>query len=76
MYYVPSRRPDPYPPNITDYLNSIRTRIGADTDWEFVSEQVYLDFAETGDWMHNSAPDLERIVDAGVGVFHAGRSQP
>jgi carboxypeptidase C (cathepsin A) len=27
---------------------------------------VYNNFASTGDWMHNSAPALEKVINAGV----------
>ena len=27
---------------------------------------MYYNFADTGDWMHNSRPDLETVIDAGV----------
>ena len=30
------------------------------------SDDVYFDFAQTGDWMHNSRPLLEKAIDAGV----------
>ena len=33
------------------------------------NDDVYSNFASTGDWMHNSAPDLAAVVDAGVGLM-------
>lgn len=33
---------------------------------EETNDQVYSNFASTGDWMLNSAPDLEAVINAGV----------
>ncbi|KAI0662827.1 serine carboxypeptidase [Cubamyces menziesii] len=68
VYYVLSRNPDPYPPDLTNYLNnkSLMTKIGAESEWEETNDQVYENFAETGDWMHNSRPNLETVINAGV----------
>ena len=67
-YYILSLYPDAYPPDITKYLNqeSITSKIGAQSEWVMSSEDVYFNFAKTGDWMHNSRPLLERVIDAGV----------
>ncbi|KAF8636217.1 hypothetical protein AX17_003703 [Amanita inopinata Kibby_2008] len=66
VYYVPTRNPDPYPPSITSYINSIASQVGAQGTWQEVSNNVYNNFAATGDWMRNSAPDLETVIKAGV----------
>ncbi|KAF9465808.1 serine carboxypeptidase [Collybia nuda] len=66
VYYVPTRNPDPYPPDITDYLNSVASKIGAESTWQFTNRGVYNNFAATGDWMRNSRPDLETVINAGV----------
>ncbi|KAL1743846.1 Alpha/Beta hydrolase protein [Schizophyllum fasciatum] len=66
VYYVLSETPDPYPADITDYLGSISSAIGAESNWSMTNYDVYTNFAYTGDWMRNSALDLQRVVDAGV----------
>ena len=40
--------------------------IGALSDWEETNDQVYDNFARTGDWMTNSRPHLETVINAGV----------
>ncbi|KAI0758948.1 alpha/beta-hydrolase [Fomes fomentarius] len=67
-YYVLSLNHDPYPPDITSYLRSsaVTSKIGAESTWQKTNNQVYSNFASTGDWMHNSRPDLEKVIDAGV----------
>ena len=69
-YYVLAKNPDPYPPNITDYLNSIKSKIGAATAWTETNDNVYYKFAAMGDWMWTvqwtSKPDLENIINSGV----------
>ncbi|KAF8887449.1 serine carboxypeptidase [Gymnopilus junonius] len=66
VYYVLSRNPDPYPPDITNYLASVASEIGAESTWLETSDVVYANFAMTGDWMRNSRPDVETVIDAGV----------
>ncbi|KXN92916.1 Carboxypeptidase S1 [Leucoagaricus sp. SymC.cos] len=66
VYYVPTADPDPYPPSITNYLNSVASQIGAEATWEQSNNNVYNNFAATGDWMHNSRPNLETVINAGV----------
>ncbi|RDX39751.1 alpha/beta-hydrolase [Lentinus brumalis] len=68
VYYVLARNPDPYPPDLTPYLQSksVTSKIGAEATWEESSDAVYDNFADTGDWMHNSRPDLETVIKAGV----------
>ncbi|KAF9054613.1 serine carboxypeptidase [Panaeolus papilionaceus] len=65
-YYVASKLPNPYPANITNYLSSIRSAIGAETVWQGSNPDVYARFAETGDWMRNARPALEAVIKAGV----------
>ncbi|KAK7045221.1 carboxypeptidase, partial [Favolaschia claudopus] len=69
VYYVPSGSNDPYPPDISSYLASVRTKIGAEVTWQETNEQVYSNFAATGDWMRTSLPDLEIVINSGVRVL-------
>ncbi|KAL1669760.1 Alpha/Beta hydrolase protein [Schizophyllum commune] len=66
VYYVLAKDPDPYPADITDYLASVSSAIGAESNWSMTNYDVYSNFAYTGDWMRNSAIDLAKVVDAGV----------
>ncbi|OBZ77227.1 Carboxypeptidase S1 [Grifola frondosa] len=68
VYYVLSETPDPYPPDLTSYLtnSSLMAKIGAESEWQETSFDVYLNFEGTGDWMRNSRPYLETVIDAGV----------
>lgn len=50
----------------TQYLSSIKKKVGAESDWQMTNNDVYSNFAQTGDWMHDSAIDLGKVVDAGV----------
>ncbi len=65
---MPTRNPDPYPPDLTSYLTSsaVTSKIGAESTWQETSDRVYSNFESTGDWMHNSRPDLEKVINAGV----------
>ncbi|KAI0757606.1 serine carboxypeptidase [Daedaleopsis nitida] len=67
-YYVLASFNDPYPPEFSDWLNSadVTARIGAESTYMESSGAVYDNFFDTGDWMRNSRPDLERVIDAGV----------
>ncbi|EIM82008.1 serine carboxypeptidase [Stereum hirsutum FP-91666 SS1] len=71
VYYVLTANPDPYPPDLTPFLtnSTIVSQIGAQAKWTQSSNTVYSNFARTGDWMHNSRPDLERVIDSGVRVL-------
>ncbi|KAJ6490857.1 serine carboxypeptidase [Mycena sanguinolenta] len=69
MYYVPSVVPDAYPPDISKYLASIQTKIGAEVTWQQTNLEVYDNFANTGDWMRSSLPDLELVINSGVRVL-------
>ena len=66
VYYVPSKNPDPYPPNITSYLASIKSEVGAESTWQMSNEHVYNNFAATGDWMRSKKGYLENVINAGV----------
>ncbi|TFK38948.1 serine carboxypeptidase [Crucibulum laeve] len=66
VYYVPTANPDPYPADITSYLNKMASKIGAESTWKETNNNVYSNFAATGDWMRNSRPDLETVINAGV----------
>ena len=48
MYYVPTKRPDPYPPKFDVYLNIIAPQIGGEVKWVISSDIVRSNFAETG----------------------------
>ncbi|EKM75505.1 hypothetical protein AGABI1DRAFT_109384 [Agaricus bisporus var. burnettii JB137-S8] len=65
-YYILTQNPDPYPPAISNYLNSISSKIGAEQVFALSSSAVYRNFANRGDWMRNSRPDLEAVINAGV----------
>jgi len=68
VYYVLAQNPDPYPPDLTSYLTNqtLMSTIGAEATWEETSGTIYNNFAKTGDWMTNSRPFLETVIDAGV----------
>ncbi|KAJ6609021.1 serine carboxypeptidase [Mycena sp. CBHHK59/15] len=61
VYYVPSVSNDPYPPDISSYLASIRTKIGAEVTWQETNDDVYDNFAATG--------QLEVVINSGVRVL-------
>ncbi|KAG6909963.1 hypothetical protein DXG01_014232 [Tephrocybe rancida] len=66
VYYVPTKSPDPYPPNITSYLGTIGSKIGVEKTWEESNLEVYASFTFAGDWMRNARPYLETVINAGV----------
>ena len=68
IYYVPTRRPDPYPPPLDKYLNShaVTSKIGSHAKWKAANFDVYEHFAATGDLIRTSLPDLETVINAGV----------
>ncbi|KDR77527.1 hypothetical protein GALMADRAFT_138623 [Galerina marginata CBS 339.88] len=66
VYYVLAEDPDPYPPAIAAYLNTVAPQIGGEVTWVQSSNSVYRNFSKTGDWMRNSAPDLEFVINSGV----------
>ncbi|KAF7366175.1 Carboxypeptidase [Mycena venus] len=69
IYYVLADSSDPYPPDITSYLASIADDIGAEVTWQMTNDDVYNNFAETGDWMRSALPALESVIDAGIRVL-------
>ncbi|EGN97785.1 hypothetical protein SERLA73DRAFT_182531 [Serpula lacrymans var. lacrymans S7.3] len=69
VYYVLAQNPDPYPPDITNYLGGIQSTIGAQATWQMTNDDVYSNFAATGDWMRTSKPDLETVINSGVRVL-------
>ena len=40
--------PDPYPANLTNYLNSVGPTAGAEVTWKASNDDVYGNFAATG----------------------------
>ncbi|RDB15267.1 Carboxypeptidase S1 [Hypsizygus marmoreus] len=66
VYYVLSKDPDPYPANISSYLESIAPKIGAEASWQITNLEVYKNFAAAGDWMRTSRPLLESVIKAGI----------
>ena len=68
VYYVLADDNDPYPPDFSTFLNNatVRSLIGAEVTWTESSNTVYSNFARTGDWMTNSRPHLETVINAGV----------
>jgi hypothetical protein len=42
------------------------SQIGAESQWQETNDNVYSNFAATGDWMTNSRLDLETVINAGV----------
>ncbi|KAI0263017.1 serine carboxypeptidase [Gloeopeniophorella convolvens] len=68
VYYVLTQNPDPYPPALDNYLGSsaVTSKIGAQSTWQETNDDVYNNFASTGDWMRSSLPNLETVINAGV----------
>ncbi|KAH9480109.1 Carboxypeptidase S1 [Psilocybe cubensis] len=66
VYYVPVENPDPYPPPFDEYINKVASAIGGEVTWIQSSDDVYINFATTGDWMRDSSPDLEFVINSGV----------
>lgn len=48
---------------------TLRATIGALKTWEITNFDVYYNFAENGDWMRSSSPDLEKVINAGVSII-------
>jgi len=40
--------PDPYPANLTDYLNAVGRTAGAEVTWQISNFDIYSNFAATG----------------------------
>ena len=57
---------DTYPPDITEYANDTarKARIGAEGDFQEESSGVLFSFQ--AEWMQNSRPTLESVVNDGV----------
>ncbi|KIJ41894.1 hypothetical protein M422DRAFT_171706, partial [Sphaerobolus stellatus SS14] len=75
VYDVRALNPDPYPPDISSYLTNpnITSHIGAESTWQESNDDVYENFALTGDWMISSLPQLEFVIESGVRtVIYAG----
>ena len=68
IFYVPTKKPDPYPPKLNSYLHSsaITSKIGSQSKWVKRNNHVYAQFAAAGDWMRSSLRDLETVIDSGV----------
>ncbi|KAI0287694.1 serine carboxypeptidase [Russula brevipes] len=67
VYYVPTARPDPYPPAVDPYLTrqAVTSSIGAQSTWQMTNFLVYNNFAATGDGC--------KVINAGVRtVIYAG----
>ncbi|KAF7370026.1 Carboxypeptidase [Mycena sanguinolenta] len=69
VYYVPSGFDDPYPPDISSYLDSVQNKIGAEVMWQETSDEVYGNFSDNGDWMRSSLSHLEVVINSGVRVM-------
>ena len=65
---MPTANPDPYPPQLDSYLHSseVTSKIGSQSTWVKGNEDVYAQFAATGDWMRSSLSDLEVVINSGV----------
>lgn len=48
VYYVLAVDPDPYPPQIATYLNTVAPKIGGQVTWVQSSGSVYRNFSKTG----------------------------
>ncbi|KAF8591652.1 serine carboxypeptidase [Ramaria rubella] len=75
VYDVRAVNPDPYPPSIDSYLSNttLMAQIGAESQWEQSNEVVYGNFADSGDWMISTQPQLEQVIDSGIRtIIYAG----
>ena len=67
---MPTAYPDPYPPDLElgSYLNSsaVTSKIGSQSTWVKINNNVYAQFAATGDMTRSSLPDLEMVINSGV----------
>ena len=64
-----AKKLDPYPPNITDYLNAIQSKVGTATTWQEMNIDVYSHFNATGNWMWMSKLYLEKVINSGIRMF-------
>ncbi|EJU02963.1 serine carboxypeptidase [Dacryopinax primogenitus] len=71
-YDVRLQQPALYPPDILHLLRdpALLSAIGVPSyvNWTQSSKQVYNNFARAGDWMTNTAPYLENVINAGIRV--------
>lgn len=67
-YYVPSAKPDLYPPDLTAYLDSsnVTSVIGSQNTWSQSNYNIYNQFLAGGDWMRSQLPNLEMVINSGV----------
>jgi len=75
VYYVPTAKPDAYPPDLNTYLHdpAVTSKIGSKSTWIESNEPIYWQFAATGDWMRTARPYLEAVINADVRtVIYAG----
>ncbi|TEB24238.1 alpha/beta-hydrolase [Coprinellus micaceus] len=68
-YYILSERPNPYPADFSNLLNTRRGEIQTQKIWVGTNYEVYNNFASTGDWMRSSKGDLEGLIDFGLKVI-------
>lgn len=61
-YYTPNPPTDPYPRDPETYLNSVKSTIGAETDWAITNDTVYLNFAETGMFITQTMAEISDQV--------------
>lgn len=70
VYDVRQPESNQYPPDFTSIINNpkFKASIGVppSVNWTESNEEIYLDFFATGDWMLDSSPELERVINAGV----------
>jgi hypothetical protein len=66
VFYVLTENPDRYPPDFTDYINSVNASIGAETIWGNSGDVIFSNFAKTGDLIKSTAPALEKVINAGI----------
>jgi hypothetical protein len=74
-YYVPTARPDPYPPVLEPYLHNpaVTSKIGSKNTWLETSYDIYYQFRATGDLMRSARPALEEVINHDVRtVIYAG----
>jgi carboxypeptidase C (cathepsin A) len=74
-YYVPTARPDPYPPVLEPYLHNpaVTSKIGSKATWLETNYDIYYQFRATGDLMRSARPALEEVINHDVRtVIYAG----
>jgi hypothetical protein len=65
---VPRADPDPYPPKLAKYLNSVAvtSKIGSQSKWVTNKLNIYKQFVSSGDYMRSKRSNLELVINAGV----------